>query len=71
MQLENPQQGLVTVKEAAGFLGLSVAKVYLLMTAGELSYVKLGKSRRIAWQALQELVQRCTHNAPTSQPSRN
>jgi excisionase family DNA binding protein len=49
------QDGLVTVKQAATFLGISVAKTYTLMSRGELPYVKLGRSRRIPRKALVEL----------------
>jgi excisionase family DNA binding protein len=62
-QTEKMQQGLANVRQAAAHLGLSVAKVYQLMGQGELPYVKIGKSRRIPWKALDELVQRCTVQA--------
>jgi excisionase family DNA binding protein len=51
---------LATVKEAARFLRVSVAKLYELMKSGELPSVKLGKSRRIAWAELEALLQRST-----------
>jgi excisionase family DNA binding protein len=51
-------EGLVTVKEAGRFLGLSVASVYNLMSRGELPYVKLGRSRRIPRVALVQLAAR-------------
>jgi excisionase family DNA binding protein len=63
MQVENRDRGYARVKEGAGYLGISVAKLYQLMSAGELAYVKLGKSRRIAWKALEELAQRHTVSA--------
>lgn len=47
--------GLVTVIEAATFLGLSRSQVYALMERGQLVYVKLGRSRRIPRRALIEL----------------
>src|SRR2546423_133303 len=47
---ENRERGYAKVKEGAAFLGLSVAKLYQLMSSGELPSVKLGKSRRIAWK---------------------
>jgi excisionase family DNA binding protein len=49
------EDGLVTVKEAAAFLSISIAKVYGLMGGGELCYIKLGRSRRIPRRALVEL----------------
>jgi excisionase family DNA binding protein len=71
MQVENRERGLATVKQAAGYLGLSVAKVYAMMTEGELAFVKLGKSRRITWEALEQLVRRCTVNGAGCEPSQN
>jgi excisionase family DNA binding protein len=53
------RDGFATVAEAAAFLGLSRAKVYLLMDSGELAYAKFGKSRRIPWRALREYGNRC------------
>jgi excisionase family DNA binding protein len=54
--------GLASVKEAEQFLSLSRSTVYGLMDSGELRYVKIGKSRRIPWEALDELVRRRTVN---------
>ena len=57
--------GLVTVREAASFLGISVAGLYALMARGELPFVKLGRARRIPRRALVELAARnlvdCRH----------
>ena len=61
-KVENPGRPLTTVKEAAAHLGLSVAKLYLLMGKGELPFVKLGKSRRIEWRDLESLVARSKVN---------
>jgi excisionase family DNA binding protein len=58
--LENPGRGLAKVKEAAAYLNVSVAKLYLIMDTNELHFVKIGKSRRIAWKALEEFIERCT-----------
>jgi excisionase family DNA binding protein len=52
--------GLASVKEAEQFLSLSRSTVYGLMDKGELWYVKLGKSRRIPWEAIEELVRKNT-----------
>jgi excisionase family DNA binding protein len=52
--------GLASVKEAEKFLALSRATIYSLMDKGELRYVKIGKSRRIPWAAIDELVQKNT-----------
>ncbi len=45
-------EGLLTVQEAAQFLRVSRSKLYALMDAGELQFVKLGRSRRIPRRAL-------------------
>lgn len=52
------RRGLARVPEAEQFLGISRASVYGLMERGELAYVKLGKSRRIPWSALEGLIER-------------
>jgi excisionase family DNA binding protein len=44
--------GLVTVREAAQWLGLGRAKLYQMMERGELAYVKIGRARRIPRGAL-------------------
>jgi excisionase family DNA binding protein len=49
------EEGLATVREAALFLRVSRAKLYLMMDSGDLKYVKLGRCRRIPWRALKEL----------------
>jgi len=59
-QAEFPQQRLCTVAEVAEFLSLSRSKVYNLMDSGLLRYVKLGKSRRIQWADVLNLVDRST-----------
>jgi excisionase family DNA binding protein len=48
--------GLATVPEVAEFLSVSRAKLYLMMDAGHLAYVKLGKSRRVRWSDVDHLV---------------
>ncbi len=47
--------GLVTVQEAAQFLSISRSKLYELMDNGELTFVKLGRSRRVPRRALIDL----------------
>lgn len=52
---------LITVKQAAEMLGLSVSSVYELMTAHEgrppaLPYHKIGKARRIALRDVRKLI---------------
>ncbi len=50
--------GLVRIAEAERFSGLSRSKLYELMEAGDLAYVKLGRARRIPRRALIELAAR-------------
>ena len=52
------EDGLLTVMEAAAFLRLSRSKLYGLMDAGELRYVKLGRSRRVPRRCVIELAAR-------------
>lgn len=51
-----PEAGLRTVRSVAEFLAVSRSKIYQLMDAGELPYIKLGKSRRIRWSDVLKLV---------------
>ena len=43
---------------AARFLGVSRSKVYAMMDAGELTYAKFGRSRRVPRRALLELAEK-------------
>jgi excisionase family DNA binding protein len=58
---ENRRAAVATVKEASEYTRLSVATIYNLMGQGQLAFVKIGKSRRISWTALDELLKRNTH----------
>jgi excisionase family DNA binding protein len=58
MEESDLEQGLVRVTDAARFLALSRSTIYELMEAGQLAYVKLGRSRRIPRQALLSLARR-------------
>lgn len=53
-RLKLVEDGLVRVNECCRFLGISRSLVYELMDAGKLSYVKIGRSRRIPRQVLKE-----------------
>jgi len=53
------------VTKVAQFLSLSRSKVYAMMDAGELPYVKLGKSRRVRWADVQRLVEENTISRAT------
>lgn len=57
---EPKAEGLIRVPAAAQFLGVCRSKLYSLMDRGELSFVKIGKSRRIAKAELLKLIQRHT-----------
>ena len=50
------QESLQPVTKVAAFLSLSRSKVYAMMDAGDLPFVKFGKSRRIRWSDVQRLV---------------
>jgi excisionase family DNA binding protein len=50
--------GLLRIEEAAEWLGLSRRKTYELLTRGEIQSVYIGRSRRIAFSALQRFVER-------------
>ena len=50
-------QQLHRVAAAAQFLALSRSKLYAMMDAGELEYVKIGRSRRISTAAILAVVE--------------
>jgi excisionase family DNA binding protein len=50
--------GLLKVAEAAKFLGLSRSKVYAMLAAGELESTKMGATRRIPRNAVEQLAAR-------------
>jgi excisionase family DNA binding protein len=52
------RDGLADIEDAAKFLSVCKATLYKLMDAGELTYTKLGKCRRIPWNALRDLAAR-------------
>ena len=51
---------LETVPAVARFLKVSRSKVYQLMNEGLLPHVKLGKTRRIPWDAVERMVRENT-----------
>lgn len=53
---EVAKAGFGTVREISECLRLSRATLYKLMDAGSLPYVKIGRSRRIGWHAVERLV---------------
>lgn len=52
-------EGFDTVPEAAKYLRLCRATVYVLMDRGELASARFGKARRIPRRALREYAERC------------
>jgi excisionase family DNA binding protein len=54
------ERQLASVPEVARFLNVSRSKVYQMMDSGQLRYVKLGKSRRLCWRDVMELVETST-----------
>ncbi|MGE0610344.1 MAG: helix-turn-helix domain-containing protein [Pirellulales bacterium] len=53
-------ENLAVVAKVATYLSLSRSKVYALMDAGELPFIKFGKSRRIRWSDVEALVAKNT-----------
>jgi excisionase family DNA binding protein len=53
--------GLATVEEAARFLSVGRSTLYGLMDAGNLPHCKIGRSRRIPWQAVRRLAADTLH----------
>jgi len=51
-----PHSQLLTVNQAADFLGLSERAVFRLKSAGDLPYVKLGRSLRFNVNELERLI---------------
>ena len=49
---------LVTPKEAASILEISISALYALMRRGELSYIKIGRSTRIELAAIRDFEHR-------------
>jgi len=56
------------VMKVAELLGISRAQVYKLMEAGQLAYVKIGKSRRVRLDAVRDLIARNTTQGEAATP---
>lgn len=52
-----PRRGLLSVEEAAAWLGLSKRKTYELLSRGEIESVQIGRSRPIAFTVLERYVE--------------
>lgn len=57
------REGLATIEEACQFLNLSRSTLYHLMNAGRLSFVSIGRARRIPRSALSKFVKRLIADA--------
>lgn len=57
---------LCTVRQVADCLSLSRSTIYILMDGGRLPYVKLGRSRRIRWDDVMQLIESNTVGADIS-----
>jgi len=57
------------VMKVAELLGISRAQVYKLMEAGQLAYVKIGKSRRVRLDAVRDLIARNTTQGEAAGPN--
>ena len=69
--LESEKPILCTIPEAARHLTVSRSALYNLMDSGRLRYVKLGRSRRIKWADMLNLIDENTiggDGASTSLP---
>lgn len=53
-----PKRLVVTVSEAASMLGLSRAKLYPLISSGEIRSLKIGKCRRVPVRELESFIER-------------
>lgn len=62
--LEQTDMAVVKVEEAQRLLSLSRAAVYKLMDDGQLSWVKIGRARRIPLSAIRALIERNTVGGP-------
>jgi excisionase family DNA binding protein len=60
--------GLRTIKEACIYLRLSAAKLYMLMDAGELPFLKIGKARRICQADLDGFIERLKRQVAARPP---
>ena len=55
---------LVRVTDAARRLGISRTKLYTLMRAGEIRFVKIGRCRRVRVRELMRFIERHVHGTP-------
>ncbi|MPZ51027.1 MAG: helix-turn-helix domain-containing protein [Dehalococcoidia bacterium] len=55
---------LLTVDEAAQRLGIGRSHAYIYVLRGEIPSVKLGRSRRVPLEALQEFIEKLRSDQP-------
>jgi excisionase family DNA binding protein len=55
---------LLNVEEAANCLGVGRTTIYKLIGNGQLESVKIGRSRRVPYAALQRYVEQLSHRFP-------
>jgi excisionase family DNA binding protein len=53
------QENLITIKDAARFLSLSVATVYRLVESRKIPFFRIGSAIRFSQQALQAWLVKC------------
>ncbi len=56
--IEN-RETMHSVKEVAGYTGLSLPSVYRAMSAGRLGYIQLGRRRRVLESQLDRFIESC------------
>ena len=61
-QSEVLQDGFACIKEAESYLSVGRSTIYQLMDSGKLPFAKIGKARRIPWQAIRQFGQDCLVN---------
>ena len=59
-----PERLAVTVSEAASMLGVSRAKLYPLITSGEIRSLKIGKCRRVPVREIESFIDRQFESEP-------
>ncbi|WP_432980976.1 helix-turn-helix domain-containing protein [Dactylosporangium sp. CA-233914] len=60
---------VLTIEEAAQWLGIGRTTMYALVTSGEVRSVTIGRLRRVPVQCLEEYVQSLLASVPTIAPA--
>jgi excisionase family DNA binding protein len=53
------EDGLLTISEAAAFLGVRLSNLYTIMEQGDLAFCKIGGAWRVPRRAVVALAERC------------